>query len=48
MAKLTKRVVDALDPRTKDYFLFDEEVMGFGIRVLPSGKKWPEPVKPAH
>lgn len=39
MAKLTKRVVDALEPKTKDYFVFDEEVMGFGIRVLPSGKK---------
>jgi integrase len=39
MAKLTKRVVDALTTREKDYFVFDEEVMGFGIRVLPSGKK---------
>ncbi len=39
MAKLTKRVVDALTTKEKDYFVFDEEVMGFGIRVLPSGKK---------
>jgi integrase len=39
MPKLTKRSVDALLPREQDYIEFDAEVKGFGLRVLPSGKK---------
>lgn len=39
MAKLTKRVVDGARPRQKAYILFDEEVSGFGLRVMPSGEK---------
>lgn len=37
--RITKRVVDAAKPRSKDYFLWDGEVRGFGLRVLPSGTK---------
>lgn len=39
MAKLTKRIVDAADVREKDYFLWDDELPGFGLRVFTSGKR---------
>lgn len=39
--KLTKRVVDALETRPgKNYIVFDEELPCFGIRVMPSGKRF--------
>ena len=39
MFRLTKRSVEALEPRDKDYFEWDADVSGFGVRVYPSGKK---------
>ncbi|MEO3430534.1 tyrosine-type recombinase/integrase [Pelagibius sp. CAU 1746] len=39
MARLTKRTVEALPTREGDYIVFDDDVSGFGVRVLPSGKK---------
>lgn len=39
MARLTKRIVDSLKPKTKDYFVWDAELKGFGVRVSPKGKK---------
>jgi integrase len=39
MPKLTKRTVDAHKPEDRDYFVWDTEVIGFGVRVLPSGAK---------
>jgi integrase len=39
MARLTKRVVDAAKVTGKDYFLWDDEMPGFGLRVLASGRK---------
>ena len=39
MAKLTKRGIEALDPAEKDYFVWDSELSGFGIRVFPSDRK---------
>lgn len=39
MVKLTKRVIDGLLPREKDYFEWDDELPGFGVRVWPTGKK---------
>lgn len=39
MAKITKRLVDGLAAKASDYFVWDDELAGFGIRVLPSGRK---------
>jgi integrase len=39
VAKLTKRLIDGLAARDKDYFEWDDEMPGFGIRVWPTGKK---------
>lgn len=39
MPKLTKRAIDSARPQSADYILFDEQLPGFGVRVLPSGKK---------
>lgn len=37
MPKLIKRVVDAAAVRDREYFIWDDEIRGFGLRVLPSG-----------
>ncbi len=39
MPKLTKRTVESLPIEAKDYFVWDDEVAGFGVRVMPSGAK---------
>jgi hypothetical protein len=39
MARLTKRTIDALKPCGKLYAVFDGQVKGFGVRVMPSGVK---------
>ena len=39
MAKLTKSVIESLKPGEPDYFVWDDLLPGFGIRVWPSGKK---------
>ena len=37
--RITKRAVDAAKPSFQEYFLWDGELLGFGLRVLPSGVK---------
>lgn len=39
MAKLSKRIVDAVEARDKDYVIWDDELPGFGLRVFASGKR---------
>jgi integrase len=39
MAILTQRSVDALQPRTKWYAVWDDDPHGFGLRIWPSGRK---------
>ena len=37
--KLTKRLIEALEPGPTGYFAWDDELRRFGVRVLPSGRK---------
>ena len=39
MPKLTKRTVDAIEPQPTESFIWDESIPGFGLRVMPSGRK---------
>lgn len=39
MTKITKRFVDAATPTDKEFFLWDDELKGFGLRVYSSGRK---------
>jgi len=39
MPRITKRLVDAAEMRATDYFIWDSEIRGLGLRVLPSGRK---------
>ncbi len=39
MPKLTKRTADSAKAREKDYFIWDNELPGLGLRVYPSGKR---------
>ena len=39
MPKLTKRIVDGLEPSPKERIVFDEELKGFGLRITPTGRK---------
>lgn len=39
MPKITKRLIDAVDPEDKDVFIRDSEIKGFICKVTPKGKK---------
>ena len=39
MPKITKRLVDAAKPQDKDYIICDDDLAGFAVRVLPSGRR---------
>jgi integrase len=39
MPKLTKRTVEGLEARSESYFVWDSEIKGFGLRIMPSGTK---------
>lgn len=39
MPKLTKRIVDTAEARPAEYFVWDSDIPGFGLRVRPSGRK---------
>lgn len=39
MAKLTKSKIEALAIKDRDYFVWDDGLPGFGVRVFPSGRK---------
>ena len=37
--RLTKRIVDAATPEDRDYFLWDADLTGFGLKVTPASRK---------
>lgn len=39
MTKISKRTVDAMPVKTKEHFIWDSELKGFGVRCSPKGKK---------
>ena len=39
MPRITKRLVDSTTPKDTDYFVWDSDMPGFGLRVMKSGKK---------
>lgn len=39
MPRLTKRTVDTAKATGQEYFLWDTDMRGFGLRVLKSGRK---------
>ncbi|WP_417418474.1 tyrosine-type recombinase/integrase [Hoeflea sp.] len=39
MPKLTKSAIDAASPREDDFFLWDSELKGFGIKIAKGGRK---------
>ena len=39
MPRLTKRYIDALVAKEKEYFVWDDQIKEFGLRVYPSGGK---------
>lgn len=39
MPKLTKRIVDGAKPKGRDFFMWDSEMPGFGLRVFASGRR---------
>src|ERR1700716_4497385 len=39
MVKITKRVVEAVEARDKDYLIWDDELPGFGFRLFVSAKR---------
>ena len=38
-AKITKKVIDAATPNTSDSFIWDTELIGFGLKVTPAGSR---------
>src|SRR5262249_31888913 len=38
-SSITKRAIDALKAKPSEYFVWDNRLMGFGVRVRPSGAK---------
>ena len=37
MPKLSKRIVDAAEAKSKDYVIWDDDLAGFGLRVFTTG-----------
>lgn len=39
MPRITKRLVDAAEPNGRDYFIWCDELPGFGVRIFASGRR---------
>jgi len=38
MSRLSNRILASVEPQSEDYFLWDDDLPGFGLRVFASGK----------
>ena len=38
-AKLTQRVIERIAPKSRDFFVWDMHLKGFGLKVTPAGRK---------
>ncbi|MDH2313984.1 site-specific integrase [Methylobacterium brachiatum] len=43
--RISKRTIDALEPREKAFVVYDSELSGFGVRVAPASAKTPDGLK---
>lgn len=39
MPKLIKTAIDRAEPAQTEYFIWDDSLKGFGLRVSPNGRK---------
>ena len=39
MPAISKRLIDAEQPRSAEFFLWDSKLAGFGVRIYPTGRK---------
>ncbi len=39
MARITKRLIDTIKPKNTDFFIWDSDMPGFGLRIMKTGKK---------
>ncbi|TPW00040.1 MAG: hypothetical protein USCAAHI_00516 [Beijerinckiaceae bacterium] len=39
VARLSKRTIDSFKPGPRPYINYDEDLTGFGLQVMPSGRK---------
>ena len=39
MPKLTKRSVEAMQPEAKDFSVWDDDIKGFGVRIMASSAR---------
>ena len=39
MPRLTKRLVETIDVATGPVYVWDDQLAGFGVKVLPSGRR---------
>ena len=39
MPRLTKSLIDTCKPQPREYIIWDDQIAGFGLRVMPTGRK---------
>ena len=39
MPKITKKLIDSLEAKDKDYIIWDDKISGFGVKITKAGRK---------